>query len=203
MVVPGSIQLNSTRAGKRKARPRQDAASKRNAAQVKLEAEEAFDLLNHFVPQAGLPPAGPPSPPLEGFQFEPNDNDDDEQEDDHAGQRLGQYLRSRRYREKRARNIELWNGVLPDIFAEFMRLREKTMAWGHPDLWNHDWHQCDCTEGNIRFRDIDMVDILSKLFLHFFANISPKTHHYHICLFQTVISRQKFGSVDVNRTQSV
>lgn len=175
MVVPGSIYQSDTGRNKRKTRVGPDAASQRNAAQLKLEAEDAFDVLDHFIPRQGLRPREPPapSPPIQAYEYAPQIDDDDE-DNEVPEHRLAQYLRSRRYREKRARNAELWNGVLPLIFAEYMRLQPKTMAWGHPDLWNKDWHVCDCTEECFRYRDIDMVDLLSEYFFlvrHIFTSV--------------------------------
>lgn len=166
MVVPGAIRWKDTSRNKRWTPVRRDTASQRNAAQLKLEADEAFDLLDHFMPQDGLrrhPQDPPPSPPFQGFEFEPNADDGNGNDDEHDDppSQLAQYLRSRKYREKRARNAELWNEVLPSIFVEFMQLRPKTSSWGHPDLWDKDWHVCDCRDEHVRYRDIDMVDILS------------------------------------------
>lgn len=165
MVVPGAIYHAGTTRNKRKAQVGLDAASQRNAAQLKLEADDTFDLLDHFMPQRDRHPREPPppSPPNQGFEYQPDINDDPE-DDDHPAQRLAQYLRSCQYREKRARNAELWNSVLPLIFGEYMRLQAKTMAWGNPENWDKDWHACNCTEERVRYRDIDMVDILSKFF---------------------------------------
>lgn len=163
MVVPGAIHWRDTSGIKRKRRVQHDTASQRNAAQLKLEADDAINLLEQFLPAAGLPERNPPSPSpsVQGFEYEPNADDDHQEE--YPPERLAQYLRSRTYREKRAQNAELWNDVLPSLFVEYMRLQPKTMAWGHPAHWNKDWHACDCTVEHVRYRDIDMVDIISKL----------------------------------------
>lgn len=179
MVVPGKIQWQDSKGRKRK-RTRNDPASQRNAAQLKLETDEAFNTLSQFLPQGGLrqPNSRAASLPIQPYEFQPHtDNHDQDSDDDdpREQERLAQYLRSRKYREKRARNAELWNAVVPQMFVEYMRLRPKTMCWGHPDLWNHDWHDCDCRQGEVRFRDIDMVDVLSQYFfsLPFLHPVSP------------------------------
>lgn len=183
MVVPGKIRWTDSKP--RKKRPRRDPASQRNAAQLKLEADEAFNTLAQFLPQGGLPRHNrrSPSPGIQGFEYDPNAGnpaDHSEDEDELQPDRLAQYLRSRKYRQKRARNAELWNSVIPRMFVEYMRLRPKTMVWGHPDLWNRDWHTCECPPGQVRIRNIDMVDLLSIVvslpFHPMFSNQSGSPH---------------------------
>lgn len=82
-----------------------------------------------------------------------------------SAQVLGDINRRRRIREEAQ-----WKEVITPMFSVFMLCQDQSRQWTDHYTWNKDLKpDCQCSQAKKRFRDVEMVDILSKLSL-----ISPR-----------------------------
>lgn len=72
---------------------------------------------------------------------------------------LGDINRRRRIREE-----EQWQEVITPMFKMFMVCSDRSRQWTDPGTWSHDLKpECRCSQAKTRYRDVELVDILSKL----------------------------------------
>lgn len=78
------------------------------------------------------------------------------------------------YKSKRILEHKNWMKAIPPMFISYMKLAQKTSEWGNTLNWNHDYNeQCSCGAGDLRTRNIDVVDILGEI-----SNFMCRYYHH-------------------------
>ncbi|KAH9809639.1 hypothetical protein DFH28DRAFT_1133000 [Melampsora americana] len=73
------------------------------------------------------------------------------------------YVQGSYYKRKQIVEKANWKKAIPKMFISYMKMAQTTSQWGNILNWNHDHTQkCFCGAGDLRKRNIDIVDILVR-----------------------------------------